>query len=82
MAINSKEKGQLMVFKMTMILDLLSDGEWHSISELTEKLRLAGCEVEPRLDFLNEFDLAKLDVEDGKVRINKDFQKLLEPSTV
>ena len=82
MAISSKEKGQPMVFKIAMILDLLSDGKWHSISELTEKLRLAGCEVEPRLEFLSEFDLAKFDVEDGKVRINKDFLKLLESSTV
>lgn len=69
-----------LVFKIAMILDVLNDGEWHSISELTEKLRLAGYEVEPRLDFLNEFELAMFDVEGGKVRINEDFQKLLDSS--
>jgi DNA-binding IclR family transcriptional regulator len=71
-----------LVLKIAMILDVLSDGKWHSISELTEKLRLSGYEVEPRLEFLNEFELAKFDVEDGKIRINKDFKKLLDSSTV
>jgi DNA-binding IclR family transcriptional regulator len=71
-----------LVFKIAMILDALSDGRWHNIAGLAKKLKLAGHEVEERLEFLNKFELVKTDGEDREVKINKDFQKLSELSTI
>ena len=64
-----------------MILDLLSDGKWHGIEELTRKSGLDSWEVEEILSFLDKYEFAKVDFENGKVKINKAFQKLLELTT-
>ncbi len=61
-----------------MIVDMLSDGKWHSVAELIDKLDLAFFEVWSRLEFLNEFELAKFDVERERIRIDRDFKRLPE----
>lgn len=67
-----------MASKISMILDLLSDGKWHGIAGLERKSKLDSREIEEILSFLDKYELAKVDVENGKVKINKAFQKLLE----
>ncbi len=64
--------------KLKMIVDMLSDGKWHSVAELIDKLDLAFFEVWSRLEFLNEFELAKFDVERERIRIDRDFKRLPE----
>jgi hypothetical protein len=71
-----------LVCKIRMILDVLSDGKWHSIEGLEEDLRLACYEVEARLVFLSEFELADIDVKEKRVKINKDFRNLAESSSI
>jgi DNA-binding IclR family transcriptional regulator len=71
-----------LVFKVARILDAISDGRWHNIAGLAKRLKLAGHEVEARLEFLNKFELVKIDGEDRRVKINEDFQLLSELSTI
>jgi DNA-binding IclR family transcriptional regulator len=60
-----------------MILDVLSDGKWHSVEELQKGLELDEDEVREVTEFLNKYDLAKVDEKNGKVKIDRNFQKLL-----
>jgi DNA-binding IclR family transcriptional regulator len=63
--------------KLAMVLDILSDGKWHGIDELQQRLELDEREVRVIAAFLSKYDFAKSDEENRKVRINRDFQKLL-----
>ena len=62
--------------KLAMVLDILSDGKWHGIDELQQRLELDEREVRVIAAFLSKYDFAKSDEENRKVRINRDFQKL------
>jgi predicted transcriptional regulator len=66
-----------MVPKITMILDILSDGKWHGTEELLLRLELNEHKLQQVTTFLNNYDFVKVDKKNRKVRINKDFQKLL-----
>lgn len=63
--------------KIAMILEILSDGKWHGIEELQQRLELNEHEVQEIATFLSKYDFAKSDDENRKVRIKKDFQKFL-----
>lgn len=66
-----------MVPKITMILEMLGDGKWHGIEELQLRLGLNERKVQEITTFLNKYDFVKIDKEHGKVKINRNFQKLL-----
>lgn len=63
--------------KITMILEMLGDGEWHGIEELQQRLELNERKMQEITTFLNKYDFAEIDKEHGKVKINRNFQKLL-----
>ena len=63
--------------KITMILEMLGDGKWHEIEELQLRLGLNEHIVQEITTFLNKYDFVKIDKEHGKVKINRNFQKLL-----
>ena len=66
-----------MVPKITVMLDILSDGKWHGIEELLLRLELNEHKLQEVTTFLNNYDFVKIDKKNRKVKINKDFQKLL-----
>ena len=63
--------------KLAMVLDILSDGKWHGIDELQQRLELKEHEVRKITTFLSKYDFVKSDEENRKVRINRDFQRFL-----
>jgi len=65
------------VSKITLILEILSDGKWHGIEELQQRMELNEHKVHEITTFLNEYDLAKIDDANRKVKINRNFQKFL-----
>ena len=66
-----------MVSKIAMILEMLGDGKWHEIEELQRRLGLNERRVQEITAFLNKYDFVKIDKEHGKVKINRNFKKLL-----
>jgi DNA-binding IclR family transcriptional regulator len=66
-----------MVSKMMVVLELLSDGKWHSTEELLQRLELSEQKFQEVTAFLNKYGFVKIDEKNGKVKINKDFKKLL-----
>lgn len=59
-----------------VVLDLLSDGEWHGKEELL-RLGLNERKFREITAFLSKYGFVEVDVENGKVKIESDFQKLL-----
>jgi len=57
-------------------LDILKDGEWHSLDAVREELKLTEDVVKKVLSFLAEFNFIKFDEEGTKVRIDHEFQRI------
>lgn len=62
--------------KIRQLLDAIEDGEWHSMADLAEELKLRDSDMEKIVEFLEEFGLAEFDG-DRRVKIDSDFRKLL-----
>ena len=67
--------------KVTMILAILSDGKWHGLEELQQRVEVDQYKVQEIAAFLNKYNFATIDDANKKVRINKDFQKFLGQTT-
>ena len=63
--------------KITMTLELLGDGKWHGIEELRLMLELNDHEFQEITMFLSKYDFANIDEKKRRVKINRDFRKLL-----
>jgi hypothetical protein len=68
--------------KISAVIDLLADGEWHLIAWLREMLQLAQTEEEHIMHFLEEFGLAHVDSTGRRAKINEEFKKLPELPTI
>jgi len=60
-----------------MILELLSDGKWHEKGELVLKLGVSERKFQEITAFLSKYGFVKVDGKNGRVKINRDFKKLL-----
>jgi DNA-binding IclR family transcriptional regulator len=66
-----------MVSKVMLILELLSDGKWHGIDELLVSVKLSEQKFREVTEFLDKYGFVEFDHENRKVKVNKDFRKLL-----
>ena len=66
-----------MVSKVMMILDLLSDGRWHGTDELLLKLEVNERKFQEITAFLSKYGFVTIDGENRRMKINRDFKKLL-----
>jgi len=71
-----------MVSKITTILELLGDGEWHGKEELLLRLEIDEQKFQEITTFLNKYDFVKIDEKNRKVKINKDLQRLLAQTII
>ena len=71
-----------MVSRLMLILELLSDGNWHGIDELLVKVKLNEQKLREVTEFLDKYGFIEFDHENRKVKINRDFRKLLVQKTV
>ena len=66
-----------MVSMVMLILELLSDGKWHEIDELLVRVKLSEQKFREVTEFLDKYGFVEFDHENQKVKVNKDFRKLL-----
>ena len=71
-----------MAYKITMLLEVLGDGKWHEIEQLHQLMNIYDCEITEIMAFLNKYDFAEVDHAKKRVRLNKDFQKILSQNAV
>jgi len=62
---------------VSKILELLEDGEWHSLDEMQRKTRLSLQEIKKAIEFLAKYDFIVLDESGKRVRLSKVFLKTL-----
>jgi len=55
--------------KIDEILDVLKNGKWHNLKEISEKTQLQGLKVELLTEFLAEYDFIELDKKEQKTRL-------------
>ena len=66
-----------MVSRVMLILELLSDGKWHDVETLLARVGLSEQKFAEVTGFLCKYDFVMFDEEKGRVKINRDFKKLL-----
>ena len=66
-----------MVSKAMVILELLSDGKWHGIEDLLLGAGLSEKKFQEITGFLGKYGFIKVDEENKKVKVNRDFRRLL-----
>ncbi len=71
-----------MAYKVTKILEILGDGKWHELEQIRMQMGLDGVEMQEIAEFLTRYDLAKIDESYRKLRVTKDFQKILVENPV
>ncbi len=59
------------------MLEVLRDGEWHVMEELQQLLELNQSQALEIVSFLHEYNLAAIDDQNKRVRIQKYFQEFL-----
>ena len=63
--------------KIATILEVLGDGKWHEIEEMQLKCDLPSEEMREIFAFLGTYGLAENDKSHNRVRIKRDFRKIL-----
>ena len=66
-----------LVSMLMVILELLSDGQWHKLEELLLKTDLNEQKFEKVTGFLSDYNFVKVDNKNKRVKIDRDFRKLL-----
>ncbi len=66
-----------MAYKLTRLLEIIGDGKWHETDQLKQLMDLSDCEVQGITDFLGKYDFAEVDDHKKRVKINKDFKRIL-----
>ena len=67
--------------KIAAFLELLKDSKWHEKTELQKILEFDEQQIQEIMAFLIEYNLVEMDHEKEKVRLNKDFRKILVQPT-
>jgi hypothetical protein len=64
------------------MLEILSDGEWHTIDDVRKKMRLNEDQLKQITEFLSEYDFISVDDSKERIRIKEDVRRfLLKPAT-
>jgi hypothetical protein len=74
------EKAAL-AYKVSRLLEIIGDGKWHETNQLKQLLDLSDCEVQEIAYFLGRYDFAQVDDAKNRVKINKDFKRILTQTT-
>lgn len=70
-------EGNILVSKFILIFDLLSDEKWHGVDEFLVRAKLTEKTSREVAEFLDKYGFIEFSRKDQKVKIDKDFKKLL-----
>jgi DNA-binding IclR family transcriptional regulator len=68
--------------KITMVLEILSDGRWHEVDELRRLIKLDELKMREITAFMNRYGFARNDDKNKKVKISRDFQRFLAQTII
>jgi DNA-binding IclR family transcriptional regulator len=70
-----------LVDRLSRLLEVLGDGNWHETDQLCLLIGLSDSEVQRIMDFLEKYDFAEVDEAKRHLRISKDFKRILAQNT-
>ena len=72
-----------MAFRIAGVLEILSDGEWHTLEGVRRKMKLSRNQIQQVVKFLEEYEFVKLDEARMKMRIEEAVRRFLavEPTS-
>ena len=59
------------------VVDLLKNGEWHNLQDLSKDLKLTPEKLQQIIQFLKSLDLIKLDEKQQRAQINTELKQLI-----
>lgn len=63
--------------KISAILDVLSDGKWHTVEEIQNRVKVHGNHIQRVVEFLKTYELIVIDDLEKKIKLSKMTQKFL-----
>jgi predicted transcriptional regulator len=72
-------RGKVTGKKIAEVLEILNDGQWHSIDEIQSKAKLNENQSKKITDFLSEYDFITVDDDKRKVKLKESVRKFLAP---
>jgi len=60
------------------VVELLKDGKWHSITEISQKTKLNEFKIEILTDFLADYSFLELNKKEKKAKLSKAFANFLK----
>jgi uncharacterized protein YutD len=58
-------------------LDVLSDGRWHVLEEIRQRVKVDDAQLQRITDFLKEYDFIVKDEAENRIKLNKIVQEFL-----
>jgi len=59
------------------VVELLRDGEWHNLEDVSKDLKLTPEKLQQIIQFLKSLELIELDEKQQKAQINTDLKQLI-----
>jgi DNA-binding IclR family transcriptional regulator len=66
-----------MTERIAEILDVLGDGEWHTLRDVQQKTSLSRNQIQRLIEFLKEYGFVKVDETERRLRLDETVQELL-----
>jgi DNA-binding IclR family transcriptional regulator len=67
----------LSLAKISGVLDMLSDGEWHGLEEVRKEMGLSRSQVRQIMGFLKQYEFVTFDEAKKKVRLEEATKEFL-----
>ncbi|MGA9387523.1 MAG: hypothetical protein WBV70_01715 [Candidatus Bathyarchaeia archaeon] len=58
-------------------MDVLSDGRWHVLEEIRQRVKVDDVQLQRITDFLKEYDFIVKDEAENRIKLNKIVQEFL-----
>ncbi|MGB9756719.1 MAG: hypothetical protein ACPLVJ_02935 [Candidatus Bathyarchaeales archaeon] len=58
-------------------MEYLKDGQWHTIEEMREKMRLSEAQIQQIITFLGEYNFITINQTEKKVKIEETIRRFL-----
>jgi hypothetical protein len=66
-----------LAYRLTRLLEILCDGDWHEMDQLPKLMGLSDFEMRRIVDFLGRYDIAEVDETRRRIRVSRDFKRIL-----
>jgi len=72
-----------MAFRIARVLEILIDGEWHTLEGVRRKTKVSRNQIQQIAEFLEEYEFVTLDEAKRRMRIGEAVRKFLaaEPTS-